>query len=202
MRLEFCRVFPMTENNDDKIEIVATREAYAGWTKLLVATVRLPDGRTITREIEDHGEAICVLPYHPIRKTAVLVRQSRLPVLYAAKQGRTLEAIAGVIEDEDAQACVRREAMEEALLKLNSLEHVFTAWTMPGLSTELMHFYVAVYSGAARPPMHGGADADEDTLAVEIGLAELARMADANALPDAKTLVLVQTLRLRRPDLF
>ena len=92
--------------------------------------------------------------------------------------------------------------MEEALLKLNSLEHVFTAWTMPGLSTELMHFYVAVYSGAARPQMHGGADADEDTLAVEIGLAELARMADANALPDAKTLVLVQTLRLRRPDLF
>jgi nudix-type nucleoside diphosphatase (YffH/AdpP family) len=192
----------MTENKDDKIEIVTMREAYAGWTKLLVATVRLPDGRTIRREIEDHGEAVCVLPYHPARKTAVLVRQSRLPVLYAAGRQQTLEAIAGVIEDKDAEACVHREAMEEALLKLDSVEQVFTAWTMPGLSTEIMHFYLAVYSGAARPQLRGGVDEDEDTVAVEIGLAELARMADDDALPDVKTLLLVQTLRLRRPDLF
>jgi nudix-type nucleoside diphosphatase (YffH/AdpP family) len=192
----------MTENTSSAIEIVGTREAHAGWTKLLVATIRLPDGRTIKREIEDHGDAVCVLPYHPVRKTAVLVRQFRVPVLYAAQKHETLEAIAGGIEDKDAATCVHREAMEEALLKLDSLEHVFTAWTMPGISTELMHFYLAVYSGAARPEMSGGVDEDEDTVAVEIGLAELARMADDNALPDAKTLVLLQTLRLRRPDLF
>ncbi len=52
------------------------------------------------------------------------------------------------------------------------------------------------------PETSGGVDDDEDTLAVEIPLAELARMADEDALPDAKTLVLLQTLRLRRPDLF
>ena len=192
----------MTANQDDKIEIVETREAYAGWTKLLVATIRLADGRTIRREIEDHGEAVCVLPYHPIRKTAVMVRQSRVPVLYAAKRQHTFEAIAGGIEDKDAETCVHREAMEEAVLKLDSLDHLFTAWTMPGLSTELMHFYLAVYSGEARPNTRGGVDEDEDTVAVEISLADLARMADVNALPDAKTLVLLQTLRLRRPDLF
>ena len=45
----------MTALQDDRIEIVETREAYAGWTKLLVATIRLHDGRTIRREIEDHG---------------------------------------------------------------------------------------------------------------------------------------------------
>lgn len=190
----------MTKNGN--IELVETHAVYTGWTKLLVATIRFPDGHTARREIEDHGEAICVLPFHPIRKTAVLVRQLRVPVLHAAQQFETLEAIAGGIEDIDAAACVHREAMEEAHLKLNSLEHVFTAWTMPGVSTELMHFYLAVYSGEARPDVSGGVDEDEDTLAVEIGLAELARMADANALPDAKTLVLLQTLRLRRPDLF
>jgi nudix-type nucleoside diphosphatase (YffH/AdpP family) len=187
---------------DDKIEIIATHEAYAGWTKLLVATVRLPDGRTIRREIEDHGEAVCVLPYHPIRKMAILVRQARLPVLYAANRQQTLEAIAGGIEDKDAETCAHREAMEEAHLKLDSIEHVFTAWTMPGLSTERMYFYLAVYSGEPRPQLRGGADEDEDTVALEIGLAELARLADVNALPDAKTLLLLQTLRLRRPDLF
>jgi len=192
----------MTQNNDDHIAIVETREVYAGWTKLLVATIRLPDGRTFKREIEDHGEAICVLPYHPVRKTAVLVRQARLPVLFAANTAHTLEAIAGVIEDQDAETCVHREAMEEALLKLDSLEHVSTAWTIPGLSTERMYFYLATYSGATRPETRGGVDEDEDTVAVEIALSELARMADDNTLDDVKTLLLVQTLRLRRPDLF
>lgn len=192
----------MTKYEVDKIEILGTREAYAGWTRLLVATIRLSDGRTIRREIEDHGAAVCVLPYNPARKTAVLVRQSRAPVLYAAKQYETLEAVAGIIEDESAEACAHREVMEEALVKLDSLEHVFTAWTMPGLSTELMHYYLAVYSGDARPERRGGIDEDEDTVAVELGLAELAQMADGNALPDAKTLLLLQTLRLRRPGLF
>jgi nudix-type nucleoside diphosphatase (YffH/AdpP family) len=125
-------------------------------------------------------------------------------VLYAADRQETLEVIAGVIEqDANPGACVHREVMEEALLKLDALEQVFTAWTMPGISTELMHFYLAEYSSEARPEIHGGAaDENEDTIAVEIGLAELARMADAGELPDAKSLVLLQTLRLRRPDLF
>lgn len=190
------------QNKVGKIEILGIREAYAGWTKLLVATTRLPDGGTMAREIEDHGAAVCVLPYHPIRKTAVVVRQARVPVLYTTGQYETMEAVAGVIERENAEACAHREVMEEALLKLDSLEHVFTAWTMPGISTELMHFYLGVYSGDARLELRGGVDKDEDTVAVELGLAELAQMADDNALPDAKTLLLLQTLRLRRPDLF
>ncbi|HEX3503109.1 MAG TPA: NUDIX hydrolase [Xanthobacteraceae bacterium] len=193
----------MTEQSDDVIEIVDTHEVYGGWSKLLVATLRLPDGRTIKREIEDHGEAVCVLPYHPQRKTAVLVRQWRVPVLYASNQRQhLLEAVAGVIEDVDAATCAHREVMEEALLKLDSLEPVFTAFTMPGLSTEYMHFFLATYSGEPRPEMRGGVDEDEYTVAVEIRLAELARMADENRLPDTKTLLLLQTLRLRRPELF
>jgi nudix-type nucleoside diphosphatase (YffH/AdpP family) len=193
----------MTKDKETKSEIVHTETVYAGWTKLLVASLRLPDGRTIKREIEDHGQAMCVLPYNPRRKTAVLVRQLRASVLYAANQRETLEAVAGIVEDEDAVACAHREAMEEAHLKLDSLERVFTAWSMPGLSAERMHFFLAVYSGKARPDIAGGAASeDEETIAVEIGLAELAGMADRDALPDVKTLLLLQTLRLRKPELF
>ena len=194
-----------TDSKAEKPEhrILATQTEHAGWTRLLLATVRLADGRTIRREIEDHGEAVCVLPYHPGRRTAVLVRQLRVPILFAGKAQETLEAIAGIIEAEDAVACARRETREEAQLELDSIEHVFTAWTMPGLSTERMHFYLARYAGAARPAIRGGIPGDhEDTLAVEIGLADLARMADSKELADMKTLLLLQTLRLRQPHLF
>ena len=184
-------------------EIIRTRTAHAGWSKLLVATIRLPDGSTIEREIEDHGAAACVLPYNAARRTAILVRQFRAAVLFAAKEEETLEAIAGILEESDPAACARREAMEEAGLTLTRLEHVCSGWTMPGLSTERMHFYLAPYDGDARADRRGGvASEHEEIVAVEIDLRELVTMADQGRLRDVKTLLLVQALRLRRPDLF
>jgi len=185
-----------------KHQILHTQTTHAGWTKLLIAKIRLPDGRTITREIEDHGEAACVLPYNPLRKTAVLVRQFRAPVFFATDEQDSLEVIAGILEESDATECARREAMEEAGLKLDSLEHIFTGWSMPGLSTERMHFYLAIYSDEFQAEMGGLANEHEKIVPVEIGLSELAKMADQSQLGDVKTLLLLQTMRLRKPDLF
>ena len=176
---------------------------HAGRSKFLILTVQLPDGQTMRREVEDHGAAVCVLPYDPERRTAIVVRQFRAPVFLAARQDELLEAIAGIVESPDPAACGRREAMEEAGLALKSLEHVGSVWTMPGVSTERMHLYVAPYRAADRVGPGGGlADAHEHTTAVELPLAELAGRADDGRLDDMKTALLVQTLRLRRPDLF
>jgi len=57
--------------------ILHTHMVHDKWAKFLIATVRSPDGQTVEREIEDHGEAVCVLPYNAERKTAILVRQMR-----------------------------------------------------------------------------------------------------------------------------
>jgi hypothetical protein len=49
----------------------------------------------------------------------------------------------------------------------------------------------------------GGAKGEHENITVlELPLRELAAMADAGALVDMKTVTLLQTLRLRRPDLF
>jgi hypothetical protein len=74
---------------------------------------------------------------------------------------------------------------------------------MPGISTERMDLYLAPYTEADRIGPGGGADGEqEDITIVEMGLSELADMADKGLLTDIKTFALVQTLRLRRPDLF
>ena len=128
-------------------------------------------------------------------------RQFRLPVYYAARAPHTLEAIAGIVDEADPAEAARREAREEAGLEIGVLEPVAQGWTMPGVSTERMHLYLATYHGRAREG-RGGVDEDEDITAVELDLRELARLADAGELVDIKTLVLLQTLRLRRPELF
>ncbi len=66
-----------------------------------------------------------------------------------------------------------------------------------------MHLFLAVFCVADRIGPGGGlADEHEGTTAVEMPLAEIAAMADAGRLTDMKTFALVQTLRLRRPELF
>lgn len=184
-------------------ETIRIDTAHEGWGRLLVATIRLPDGRIMRREIEDHGRAVVVLPYDPVRRSAVLVAQFRAPVFLTTGEEASLEAIAGMLESDDPVDCAKREAHEEAGLALRDLDHVATVWSMPGVSTERLDLYVAAYGPADRVGDGGGvADEHEDIAVVELPLAELAARADAGTLADMKTLVLVQTLRLRRPDLF
>ena len=181
-------------------EIIDVEILYQGWLRLLRARLRAADGQLIAREVEDHGEAACVLPYDPQARTAMLVRQLRAPVLYAAGQDSSLEAIAGLVEREDPARCAEREAMEEAGVALERLEPVTIAWTMPGISTERMHFYLARYR--AGEPLNTRSAEDEAVEVVEMALDDLARIADTGELTDVKTLFLVQTLRLRQPGLF
>jgi nudix-type nucleoside diphosphatase (YffH/AdpP family) len=183
-------------------KVVSLETKYQGWCRLLIATIRLADGTTIKREIEDHGAAACVLPYDPDRRVALVIRQLRGPVLQAGGGPTIIEAPAGLIDPgEDAKTTARREAMEEAGVRLASLELAVAAWTMPGISTENMPLFLGEYRAADRIA-EGGGESDEQIEVVELPLRELAAMADDGRLSDLKTFALLQTLRLRRPDLF
>ena len=185
------------------IQIAQIDTKHDGWSKYRLITVRLADGKTIRREVEDHGRAVAVLPYDPQRRTAMLIRQFRVPVFLTTREQDLLEAVAGVVEaGEDPADCARRETLEEAGLRIADLQYVTTVWTMPGISTERMALYLAPYAREDRVAAGGGVDHDEDITVVELPLRELAAMADAGDVHDMKALVLVQTLRLRRPDLF
>jgi nudix-type nucleoside diphosphatase (YffH/AdpP family) len=190
--------------NQKAAEIVSTEVKHSGWSTFLMATLRLPDGTIVTRAIEDHGNAVAVLPYDPARRTAILVQQLRAPALYAAQHPHFLEAVAGRIDDgEDAENCARREAAEEAGLELRALERVARAWAMPGVSTEQMDLFLGEYSAADRVGAGGGVAGEHENIEViELPLSRLAAMADAGELHDMKLLLLLQTLRLRRSELF
>lgn len=184
-------------------EITELKTLYKGWTEFMIASVRLPGGEVIEREVEDHGSASCVLPYDSERRTAILVRQFRAPARLAGESEDVFEAIAGIVEDESPSATASREALEEAGLELEQLEPAGNHWTMPGISTERMALFLAPYSEANRAGEGGGLSAEhEEITVVELSLDDLAKRADQGALNDLKTFALVQTLRLRRPELF
>jgi nudix-type nucleoside diphosphatase (YffH/AdpP family) len=179
------------------------RVAHEGWGRYLIAEVIHEDGTRISREVEDHGRAVGVLPYDPERRVATLVSQLRAPLLFAGGPPTILEVPAGLLEDEPPEEGARREASEETGLRLERLEPVVSAWSMPGISTERMDLFLAPYTQADRIGDGGGLASESEAVTVhEIPLAELAAMVDRGAISDMKTLVLLFALQLRRPELF
>ena len=184
-------------------EIRGTRTVHDGWASFLVAEVTTPEGAAVTREIEDHGEAVCVLPYDPERKVALLIRQFRAPPFFTAGVTDLLEVPAGLLDEADPAEGVRREAFEETGLRLSDLEPISTVWSLPGISTERMHLVLAPSAESDREGPGGGlAEEHEAITVVEMPLSTLAAMSEAGEIVDMKTLVLLLSLRLRRPELF
>lgn len=118
---------------------IASQEIYKGRiVRLLLNTVRLPDGHETIREVVRHPGAIAMVPLLPDGQV-VLVRQFR-----AAIQKVTLEIPAGTLDPgEEPLVAAARELQEETGYfpgKLTSLGGIFVA---PSYSDEIIHIYRA-----------------------------------------------------------
>ena len=108
-----------------------------------------------------------------------------------------------MIEGGDAEATARREASEELGLALGDLEFVGRAWTSPGVTTERVSLFLAPYAASDRIGDGGGAAGEQEAITVlEQPLLQMAGAADRGEIADAKLFMLLQTLRLRQPELF
>jgi nudix-type nucleoside diphosphatase (YffH/AdpP family) len=185
-----------------KPRILERNVAYAGYLTVERLRLRLADGAVVSRELERHGDAVVVLPYDRDRRCALVAHLFRAPVLAATGETVSEEACAGMIEIEDAAAAARREAYEELGVELAALEFIGRLWSSPGVSTERQSLFLAPYRLSARTGQGGGAPGEHEGITVvERPLAALAA-ADRAEIADAKLFSLVQTLRLRRPELF
>lgn len=185
------------------VELRKVETIYQGYSTLMMATLTAPDGSTFKREIEHHGHAVAVLPYDAQRRCALLVSLPRAPVIWADGPPELLEAIAGMIDGEDAEACVRREAMEEAGVRLDALERVAAAYASPGVSSERLQLFLAPYAADDRIAEGGGlAEENEHITVVEVPLDQLWSWVEEERIEDMKTLALTLMLKVRRPELF
>lgn len=183
--------------------IKQTDTVYEGWRKLLKLSIEMPDGRTMTREVLNSGDAAAVLPYDLERRKIILVRQFRAPVMHVEGHPDFLEAVAGLLDKDDPETCARRETMEEAGLRVERLEPLGHFWSAPGITTERLHLFLAPYTEADRVAEGGGlADEHEDIEVLEVGFEELAHLVATHAIADMKTMILVQALQLRHPQAF
>ena len=169
-----------------------------GWHVLRRTTFdyRRRDGRWVTeqRESYDRGNGATILLYDAGRGTVLLTRQFRFPAyVNDHPDGMLIEAAAGLLDDDDPETAIRREASEELGVDVGALRHVFDAYMSPGSVTERLHFYVAPYTPADQTGPGGGVAAEgEDIETIEIAFADALAMIGDGRIVDGKSIMLLQ----------
>ncbi len=145
------------------------------------------------RQSYDRGHAAVILPFDPVRKTVLLVRQFRLPVHLQGDDSLLIEACAGLLDGDDPETCIRKEAEEELGYRLGAVRKIYDIYMSPGSVTEKLSFFMAQYSPSDRMSDGGGnAHEGEDIEVIEMQLSEALALVRKGEIVDAKTVMLIQ----------
>ncbi len=114
----------------------------------------------MTREIMVRSNAVCVLLYDPKTDQVLLIEQFRIGALQHASPW-LLEIVAGMVEEgEENEEVARREAFEEAGIRVKRLEYMLKFMPSPGGLVEYLTMYIGEF------------DANEADTSTSFGLAE------------------------------
>lgn len=152
------------------------------WYRLDKVTydIQTKDGNweTHTREAYDRGNGATILLYNRKNGTIILTRQFRLPTyINGNENGLMIEACAGLLDKDDPETCIRKEAEEETGYKIKSIEKVFEAYMSPGSVTEILYFFIAEYDEEMKISEGGGLAHEQENIEVlEIPFGEAMQM--------------------------
>jgi len=146
------------------------------------------------REAYDRGNGATILLYNTTSKKVILTRQFRMPTYVNGSQdGMLIEACAGLLDENNAEDCIRKETEEETGYKITEVEKIFEAYMSPGSVTEIVHFFIAKYTKDMKIGDGGGLPEEQENIEVlELEFAETLEMVKNGNIKDGKTIMLLQ----------
>jgi len=186
-----------------KIKIQKTEILSDNWYTLRKITYDYlkKDGtwQTQSREVYDRGNGATILLYNIDLKSVVLTRQFRLPTFVNGNDmGMLTESCAGLLDEDNAEDCIKRETEEETGYKISTVKKIFEAYMSPGSVTEILHFFIGEYSTEMKINEGGGiVHEQEDIEVLEIEFDTALQLIQAGDIRDGKTIMLLQHLRLQ-----
>ncbi|MFT4534887.1 MAG: GDP-mannose pyrophosphatase NudK [Saprospiraceae bacterium] len=156
------------------------------------------DWETQIREVYDRGNGATILLYNKARRTIILTRQFRLPsYLNGNDSGLLIEACAGLLEEDNAEECIKRETEEETGYKISKVEKIFESYMSPGSVTEIVHFFIAEYESDMKVSEGGGIEEEQENIEVlELDFDKAYNMIRGGGVKDAKTIMLLQYAKI------
>lgn len=147
------------------------------------------------REVYDRGNGATILLYNRHKQTVVLVRQFRIATwINGNEDGMLIETCAGLLDSDEPEECVRKEAIEETGFEVGEVRKLFELFMSPGGVTELIYFFIAEYNDTQRANDGGGVD-DEDIEVLELPYHRALEMMANGEIRDGKAVILLQYLQ-------
>ncbi|KFC18514.1 GDP-mannose pyrophosphatase NudK [Epilithonimonas lactis] len=188
---------------NSKIKILKTEILSNNWYTLNKVTFEYQkkDGtlETQSREAYDRGNGATILLYNKELKTVILTKQFRLPTyINGNEDGMMIEACAGLLDKNNPEDCIKRETEEELGYEISDIKKVFEVYMSPGSVTEILYFFIAEYSKSMKINDGGGLEEEQEEIEVlELDIDKALDMLDNGEIKDAKTIMLIQHLRLK-----
>ncbi len=188
---------------DTNVRIEKTEILSDNWYTLKKVTfhIQKKDGtfEQQSREAYDRGNGAVILLYNKNTDTVIVTCQFRLPTFINGNPtGMMIEACAGLLDNDNPEDCIRRETEEETGYQISHIKKIFEAYMSPGSVTEILHFFIAEYSTEMKITDGGGLDDEGENIEVlELPFEEALGMIDSGEIKDAKTIMLLQYLRLK-----
>ena len=203
----YCRGYPLSEFNQQDVEILHRESGFRGFYQLDVLTLRHRLfaggwGPALRRELFVRPDAVCVLPYDPWLDRVVLVEQMRVGALDKRASPWMLELVAGLFDaDETPEQVAHREAQEEAGLVLRALTPIIRYFPSPGGSNEHVHLFCATVDSRGVGGVHGVPAEGEDIRVNVLSRRAAIQAMEQGQVDNAATIIALQWLQLQGPGL-
>jgi nudix-type nucleoside diphosphatase (YffH/AdpP family) len=188
--------------SNPKIKITNTEVLANNWYTLRKITFdyqkKDQTWETQVREAYDRGNGATILLYNTTNQTVILTRQFRMPTyLNGNESGMMIEACAGLLDQDNAEDCIKRETEEETGYQVKAVRKIFEVYMSPGSVTEIVHFFVGEYTKDMKVNDGGGvADEQENIEVLEFPFDEAYDMIASGEIKDAKTIMLLQYAKI------
>ena len=200
----------MTDSNSStprQIEIVKRENCFKGFYQLDRLHLRhelFAGGlsKEISRELFVRHDAVCALPYDPIRDEVVLIEQFRIGPVGKVENPWLIEVVAGLIDkQEQPEEVARREAEEEAGLVFTDLWPVTSYFPSPGGSNEFVYLYVGRCDSREAGGLHGLEEEGEDIRVKVWSFAQAMQALRDGKIINGSAIIALQWLALNRDEI-
>ncbi len=204
----FVRVPLRIADVNEKVRVLGEEVLSNNWGLVKNTTIELQrrngEWQRQVRETYDRGDGAGILLYNRAQRTVILTRQFRFPVFAHGEPGThgdpgwLIEVVAGKLDGDHPVTTAKKEAEEESGYRVHDVELVLSAYMSPGSVTEKLSLFLAEYDADSKVSAGGGlADEGEDIEVLELGIDEALAMIATGEIADAKTIMLLQHVRLK-----